>query len=83
MWQWPRSERALDLLERAIAIDSRTGFAYLYLGYLYMQRGRVEQALVFIDRSATLLPEDRETEVEIELLRRMALADTDYILENQ
>jgi hypothetical protein len=28
------SERAADLLERAIAIDDGAGFGYLYLGYV-------------------------------------------------
>jgi len=62
-------ERAMDLLERAISVDGRTGFAYLYLGYLHLRQGRVQQAEVFLDRAAALLPSDPGLDAEVEALR--------------
>lgn len=67
-------ERAADLLERAIAIDEGEGFGYLYLGYLHLTAGSSEQAGVFLDRAASLLPPDGALEVELDALRRSARA---------
>ena len=52
------SERAADLLECAIAIDDGAGFGYLYLGYVHLTAGHLDQADVFLDRAAALLPPD-------------------------
>jgi tetratricopeptide (TPR) repeat protein len=68
------SERAADLLERAIAIDDGAGFGYLYLGYVHLAAGRREQAGVFLDRAAALLPPDPALRVELNLLRDRAAA---------
>jgi tetratricopeptide (TPR) repeat protein len=66
------TERAADLLERAIAIDDGAGFGYLYLGYVHLTAGRHDQADVFLDRAAALLPPDPALRVEIEQLRTKA-----------
>jgi hypothetical protein len=66
------NERATDLLERAIAIDDGSGFGYLYLGYVHLAAGRPDQADVFLDRAASLLPADPALRVEIEQLRSRA-----------
>jgi len=66
------TERALDLLERAIAIDDGAGFGYLYLGYLHLQGGRPEQAHVFFDRARALAPADPALHSEIDGLRSRA-----------
>jgi len=66
------NERAADLLERAIAIDDGAGFGYLYLGYVHLAAGRPDQADVFLDRAAALLPADPALRVEIEQLRARA-----------
>ena len=39
-------QRALDLLERAIAIDGGNGFAYLYIGYIHLEDGRPDDVVV-------------------------------------
>jgi Flp pilus assembly protein TadD len=65
-------ERAADLLERAIAINDGAGFGYLYLGYVHLRAGRRDQADVFLDRAAALLPPDPALRVEIEQLRARA-----------
>jgi Tfp pilus assembly protein PilF len=49
-----QSDAALDLLERAVALDSNNSFAYLYLAEAYFELGRYDQALAFADRAATL-----------------------------
>jgi tetratricopeptide (TPR) repeat protein len=67
-------ERAADLLERAIAIDDGSGFGYLYLGYLHLAAGRRDQARVFLDRAAALLPPDPALRVELNSLRERAEA---------
>ncbi|RMD83721.1 MAG: hypothetical protein D6815_05790 [Candidatus Dadabacteria bacterium] len=64
--------RASDLLERAIAADGETGFAYLYLGKLYLDRGLTEEGLLLLERAAALLPRDRELERELRRLRAQA-----------
>jgi tetratricopeptide (TPR) repeat protein len=66
------SERAADLLERAIAIDDGAGFGYLYLGYVHLAAGHPDQADVFLDRAESLLPADPALRVEIQQLRARA-----------
>jgi hypothetical protein len=63
------TERAADLLERAIAIGDGAGFAYLYLGYLHSLAGRQEQGVVFLDRASALLPQDPVLRQELSSLR--------------
>lgn len=50
--------RAVDLLERAIAADGSTGFAYLFLGKLRFDDGRIEQGRLLIEQATALLPDD-------------------------
>lgn len=69
------TERALDLLERAIAIDGREGFAYLYLGYAYVRRGEVERAREFLEQAGRLLPPDPALGQEVAHLRLLAGGD--------
>jgi tetratricopeptide (TPR) repeat protein len=66
------TERALDLLERAIAVDGREGFAYLYLGYVYVRRGESGRAKEFLDQAARLLPPDEALRYELDNLRELA-----------
>jgi hypothetical protein len=66
------TERAADLLERAIAMDDGQGYAYLYLGYLHLSVGRRDQAEVFLARAAGLLPRDPALRVELGNLRAAA-----------
>ena len=66
------TERAADLLERAIAMDDGQGYAYLYLGYLHLSEGRRDQAEVFLARALGLLPRDPALRVELERLREEA-----------
>jgi Flp pilus assembly protein TadD len=66
------TERALDLLERAIAVDGREGFAYLYLGYIYVRRGEVDRAREFLDQAERLLPPDAQLGQEVAHLRDLA-----------
>jgi len=64
--------RALDLLERAIAADGSTGFAYLFLGKLYLDDGRIEQGRLLVEQAVELLPDDRVLARQIRLLRAAA-----------
>ena len=64
--------RALDLLERAIAADGSTGFAYLFLGKLYLDDGHVEQGRLLIEQAVELLPDDRVLARQIRRLRSAA-----------
>jgi Flp pilus assembly protein TadD len=66
------TERAADLLERAIAMDDGEGYAYLYLGYIHLSAGRRDQAEVFLARAAGLLPRDPALRVELARLREEA-----------
>jgi hypothetical protein len=68
------TERAADLLERAIAIDDGAGFGYLYLGYIHLIGGRTDQADVFLDRAVGLLPPDPALRMEVDKLRASAEA---------
>jgi tetratricopeptide (TPR) repeat protein len=68
-------ERALALLERALAIDGSTGFPYLYIGYIHLQAGRTAQALTFIERGAALMPLYAPLENELQALRLAAYVD--------
>jgi len=68
-------QRAFDLLERAIAIDGRTGFAYLYLGYVHLRHGQADQASVFLDRASALLPADERLAAEVAALRTEAMSE--------
>jgi tetratricopeptide (TPR) repeat protein len=47
-------ETALDLLERAVALDPNNAFAYQYLAEAYLDLERYDQALTFADRAAAL-----------------------------
>ena len=67
------TERALDQLERAIAIDGRSGFPYIYIGYLHLQQGRPDQASAFIERAAVLLPSSPALDAEVQSLRLAAV----------
>jgi Flp pilus assembly protein TadD len=66
------TERALDLLERAIGVDGSEGFAYLYLGYVYVRRGDVERASGFLGQARRLLPPDPELRAEVRWLDSLA-----------
>lgn len=46
---------ALEQLERAIAVDPQSGFAYYFLAEAHYRRRAYDQAIVFADRSAELL----------------------------
>jgi tetratricopeptide (TPR) repeat protein len=48
------AEGALDLLERAVALDPNNVFAYQYLAEAYLDLERYDQALTFADRAAAL-----------------------------
>ena len=65
-------QRALDLLERAIAIDGDNGFAYLYIGYIHLEDGRPDRALPFIERGAMLMPDEPALQKEVRALRLAA-----------
>jgi tetratricopeptide (TPR) repeat protein len=67
-------EGALDLLERAITIDSGNGYAYLYLAKAYFRLGDRRRSSEFLERSAVLLPRDYRLDAELAALRR-ALGD--------
>jgi len=67
-------EAAIDSFERAIAADGQVGYAYLFLGELYLDAGRTEAARPFLQRAAELLPEDAGLAAEIEILRTRAQA---------
>ncbi|MFT4570104.1 MAG: tetratricopeptide (TPR) repeat protein [Hyphomicrobiaceae bacterium] len=54
-----RPETAVDLLERAIAMYGRDGFAYLYLAYAHHQLGRPAIASGFAGRAEQALPANR------------------------
>jgi tetratricopeptide (TPR) repeat protein len=47
-------EGALDILERAVALDPNNAFAYQYLAEAYLGLERYDQALTFADRAAAL-----------------------------
>jgi Flp pilus assembly protein TadD len=66
------TERAADLLERAITIDDGAGFGYAYLGYIHLGAGRTEQAGIFLERAGALLPPDPALRIEIGALRERA-----------
>jgi len=66
------TERALDLLERAIAVDGGEGFAYLYLGHIYTRRGDLERASGFLQQARRLLPPDPALQDEVQWLTDMA-----------
>jgi len=61
---------ALDLLERAITIDSRNGYAYLYLAKAYFRLGDQRRSSEFLERGAVLLPRDYRLDEEVASLRR-------------
>jgi tetratricopeptide (TPR) repeat protein len=67
-----QTDRAADLLERAIAIDDGAGYAYLYLAYIHLGAGRRDQAEVFLARAETSLPNDPALRVELNQLRARA-----------
>ncbi len=69
-------EQALDLLERAIGMDGRNGFAYLYLAHLYHRQGRYEQGRVFAQRARQYLPRDAYVLGELEGLRASLAVNT-------
>jgi tetratricopeptide (TPR) repeat protein len=48
------AEGALDILERAVALDPNNAFAYQYLAEAYLGLERYDQALTFADRAAAL-----------------------------
>lgn len=62
------TERALDLLERAIAVEGSEGFAYLYLGYVYVRRGDMRRASGFLEQAGRLLPPDPQLRDEVRWL---------------
>lgn len=47
-------DRALETLERAIAIDANNAFAYYYLARCHFTRGTYDQAIVFADKAVLL-----------------------------
>lgn len=49
-----RSDAALDLLERAVAIDPTSAQGYYYLGVLHYDRGSYSQAIAFANRAVVL-----------------------------
>lgn len=67
-------ERAVDLLERALAIEGRVGFAYFYLARAHLALGSASQSLEFNRRAAALLPNDRELARELRDQREAARA---------
>ncbi len=67
-------ERAVDLLERALAIEGRDGFAYFYLARAHLALGSARQSLEFNRRAAALLPTDRELSRELRQQREAARA---------
>ena len=69
------TERALDLLERAIAVDGSEGFAYLYLGYVYVRRGDLRRASGFLEQARRLLPPDPALKGEVGWLAGLASTD--------
>jgi Flp pilus assembly protein TadD len=69
------TERALDVLERAIAVDGSEGFAYLYLGYVYVHRGDLQRASGFLQQARRLLPPDPALRDELLWLDGLAAAD--------
>ena len=69
------TERALELLERALTIDGSTGFPYLYIGYIHLQAGRTAQARAFIERGAALMPSYAPLDDELQALRLAAHVD--------
>lgn len=66
------TERALDELERAIAVDGSEGFAYLYLGYVYVRRGNLQRATGFLEQARRLLPPDPALRDEVDWLDELA-----------
>ncbi len=66
------TERALDLLERAIAVDGSEGFAYLYLGHVYTRRGDFERSIGFLQQARRLLPPDPALRDELRRLSAMS-----------
>jgi Flp pilus assembly protein TadD len=69
------TERALDVLERAIAVDGSEGFAYLYLGDVYVHRGDLQRASGFLQQARRLLPPDPALRDELLWLDGLAAAD--------
>ena len=65
-------DRAFDTLERAIAVDGREGYAYLYAAYVLLQRGKTGQGHAFLERAAFLLPDDPDLDAEIRRLRTLS-----------
>jgi hypothetical protein len=48
------TDRALELLERAVQVGPAAPFPYYYMAAVYLARGRAEEALVLAQRAATL-----------------------------
>ena len=67
-------ESAVDLLERAIALSGRNGFAYLFLAYAHHQLGRPGRAAGFVESAGQYLPVDVGVRAELEGLRRSVAA---------
>lgn len=63
-------ERARDLLDRALELDGRNGFAYLYLAYANHLSGRFDQAASFAERAGRYLPRDPYVRGELEGLSK-------------
>ncbi len=64
------NERAVDLLERAISLDGRNGFAYLFLAYAYHRSARFEQGRLFLGQAWRYLPYDPRVLGEFEGLKQ-------------
>ena len=66
--------RGLDLLERALAVDGRNGFAYLYLCVAHHRAGRSQRAAGFLDPARRYLPPNPYVLGEWEGLRAAVVA---------
>lgn len=57
---------ALEALKRAVSLDGRNGYAYLYLAYVHHEQGRGERAAEFAANARRYLPADAAVEAEID-----------------
>ena len=61
---------ALELLERAVAIDDSSGFADLYLARVHYREGLYDLSREFLARARPLLPDDPRLDRSLDRLER-------------
>jgi hypothetical protein len=67
--------RAIELLERAVAVDARVPYAYYFLARAHAANGRRELAYRFLDRAEQKLAGEPYWRSEVERVRGQLLAE--------